>query len=115
MIRRAGQYEVSVREEMRGGKGSVKIEHFWSKDELKGKTRLCAKLTLAPGTSIGFHEHADEEEVFIVLRGQGRIDDAGEDAVVNPGDTILTGDGAGHAVESIGDEPLEMVAVIVQY
>ena len=115
MIRRAGTYEVSVREEMRGGNGSVKIEHYWTKDELKGKTRLCARLILEPGTSIGFHDHVDEEEVFIVLRGQGKVDEGGEEAVVNPGDTILTGDGAGHAVESVGDEPLEMVAVIVQY
>ena len=116
MIRRAGSYEVSVREDMRGGKGAVKIEHYWQKDELKGKTRLCARLTIEPGASIGFHDHVDEEEVFIVLSGQGKVrEDGDQEAVVNPGDTILTGDGGGHAVESIGDEPLEMVAVIVQY
>jgi len=115
MIRKKGTYEVSVREEMRDGKGSVKIEHFWKADELKGKTRLCARLTLEPGSSIGFHEHADEEEVFVVLRGKGRIDDAGAEGIVEVGDTILTADGAGHAVESIGDEPLELMAVIVQY
>ena len=115
MIRRNGTYVVDVRNEMRGGKGSVRIEHFWSKGEMKGKTRLFAKLTLEPGSSIGFHEHGGEEEIFVVLRGQGRVQDGTETAVLNPGDTILTGNGAGHAVESIGSEPLEMVAVIVEY
>ena len=115
MIRRKGSYEVTTREEMRGGKGTVRIEHYWSKEELKGKTRLCARLILEPGTSIGFHEHVDEEEVFIVLSGRGRIGEGDEETVVNPGDTILTGDGGGHAVESVGTEPLELVAVIVQY
>lgn len=115
MIRRNGTYPVDERSEMRGGKGTVRIEHMWSKDEMKGKTRLFAKLTLVPGSSIGFHEHGGEEEIFVILKGKGRIQDGDEVAEVGPGDTILTGNGAGHAVESIGDEPLEMVAVIVQY
>ena len=29
MIRKAGNYRTEVRENMRGGNGSVKIEHFW--------------------------------------------------------------------------------------
>jgi mannose-6-phosphate isomerase-like protein (cupin superfamily) len=115
MIRRSGTYEVDERFEMRGGKGTVRIEHLWKKDELKGKTRLCAKLTLKPGASIGFHAHDDEEEIFVILKGKGRIKDGDETQEVGVGDTILTGDGAGHAVESIGDEALEMMAVIVQY
>jgi mannose-6-phosphate isomerase-like protein (cupin superfamily) len=115
MIRKAGTYEVTTRENMRGGNGSVRIEHFWKEDELKGKTRLFAKLTLEPGAGIGFHDHMDEEEVFVVIRGKGLVTDADRQVVLEPGDTILTGDGAGHAVESVGDVPLEMLAVIVQY
>lgn len=115
MIRRNGTYKISTREDMRGGAGTVRIEHYWGKQELKGNTRLFAKLVLEPGTSIGFHDHVDEEEVFVVLRGKGRVTDGDDAAEVLPGDTILTGDGSGHAVESIGDEALEMVAVIVQY
>jgi len=115
MIRRKGAYEVDVREEMRGGKGTVRIEHFWKKDELKSKTRLCARLILEPGCSIGFHEHVDEEEVFIVVKGRGRVTDGDIVVPVEEGDTILTGDGAGHAVEAVGDTPLELIAVIMQY
>lgn len=115
MIRRKGTYEVSLREQMRGGKGTVRIEHFWSKDELKGKTRLFAKLILEPGTSIGFHEHVGEAEIFVVIKGKGRITDGDTVTEVEPGDTILTGDGNGHSVEAVGNETLEMIAVILQY
>lgn len=115
MIRRHGTYEVDTRHNMRDGKGEVKIEHFWKRDELKGKTRLFARLTLEPGASIGFHEHGDEEEVFVILRGRAQVQDGETVEELAPGDTILTGDGTGHAVESIGSEPLEMMAVIVQY
>lgn len=115
MIRKSGTYEASTREAMRGGTGTVRIEHFWSQEELKGKTRLCARLVLQPGSSIGFHEHVGEEEIFIVARGQGRVTDGDRDVLVGEGDTILTGDGAGHAVEAVGDEALELIAIIVQY
>ena len=115
MIRRTGDYEVSLRTNMRDGPGTVRIEHFWQKHELKGKTRLCARLTLDPGTRIGFHDHVDEEEIFIIQSGQGRVQDGDELVDVGPGDTILTGDGAGHALECVGETPLVFVALIVQY
>ena len=68
MIRRKGNYKAEEREEMRGGDGKVRIEHFWdAKEELKANNRLFAKLTLEPGSSIGFHPHIDEEEVFYIV------------------------------------------------
>jgi len=116
MIRRKGNYPVSVRDKMRGGNGQVTVETFWKpQEEMKAKTRLLAKLSLEPGSSIGFHEHAGEEEVYIITRGKGRLTENGASYTVVPGDSILTGNGAGHAIESIGTEPLEIIAVIVQY
>ncbi len=115
MVRRKGTYETEVRQNMRGGKGAVRIEHFWKKGDLQARTRLCARLTLDPGVSIGPHSHDQEEEVYIVLRGRGRIPEASGTVEVGPGDSVLTGNGASHAVENIGDEPLEMIAVIAQY
>ena len=114
MIKRNGQYESEVRKKMRGGEGEVKIEHFWDKDEMHANNRLFARLTLAPGSSIGFHEHNGEEEVFVVVKGRAEADDNGETVILETGDTILTG-GAGHSIKSIGDEPLELVAVISSY
>jgi mannose-6-phosphate isomerase-like protein (cupin superfamily) len=116
MIRRAGSYEVDIRKEMRGGDGQVKIEHFWDEaNELKADTRLFAKLTLEPGCGIGFHNHYDEEEVFVIIKGTAEVDDNGEKAVLNAGDTILTGNGAGHSIKCISDEALEVLAVISTY
>lgn len=115
MIRRNNEYVSEIREQMRGGDGSVKIEHFFDeKNELRNLNRLCARLTLAPGSSIGFHRHESEAEVFIVVRGEGEIDDNGVKSTVKAGDAILTGFGAGHAVRSTGKEDLEMVAVITE-
>jgi len=112
MIRNEKEMKKDVRENMRDGNGAVTITHLFSNDELKSKTRLCAKLTLPRGASIGFHNHIDEEEVFYILSGRGKVDDNGKIREVSGGDAILTGGGAGHSIECISEEPLEIMAVI---
>ncbi|MBE6380640.1 MAG: cupin domain-containing protein [Lentisphaerae bacterium] len=116
MIRKASECKSEVRENMRGGDKSVKITHFFDEaNDLMSPTRLCAKLELEPGASIGFHEHGKEEEMFVVLAGKALINDNGTEVVVSAGDTILTGNGAGHAVKSLGPETLQLLAVIVPF
>jgi quercetin dioxygenase-like cupin family protein len=116
MIRRKNEYTVDIREKMRGGDGKVKIEHLWDEtNELKSKTRLMAKITLEPGCGIGFHNHDDEEEIFYIIRGTAQAEDNGQTVILNAGDTILTGNGAGHSIKCVGDKAVEMTAVIVSY
>ena len=42
-----------------------------------------------------------------------RVEDNGEDKPVGPGDVVLTGGGAIHAVANTGEEDLVFTAVIV--
>lgn len=114
MIRTAGQMTKETREHMRGGQGSVEFTHVFSAAELEPRARLFARVRLAPGSSIGFHRHEGEEEIFYILSGRGLVDDDGVKQEVGPGDAIRTGGGAGHAVEALGGQPLEMVAVILK-
>jgi mannose-6-phosphate isomerase-like protein (cupin superfamily) len=116
MIKRAGTMEKELREGMRGGTGAVQVVHVFRSAELKGgRTRLFARLRLAPGSSIGYHVHEGEEEIFSILSGKGKVTEGGVVSEVGPGDAVLTGGGGGHSVECIGPEPLEMMAVILQY
>ncbi len=115
MIKTFNKYRTEIREKMRNGDGRVKIEHFWEpKTELKSNIRMFARLTLEPGASIGFHEHINEEEVFVVVRGTAEADDNGRKMILNAGDTILTGNSC-HAIKNAGDDTLELIAVIATY
>ena len=114
MIKRASECKVELREKMRGGEGTVRIEHFWVPEkEIGAKNRLMAKLVLEPGAGIGFHTHDNEEEV--ILKGQAETDDNGTKQILNPGDSSLTGNGAGHSIRNIGTETLEVMAIISCY
>ncbi len=115
MIRKAAQMETEVRSNMRGGVGNVTFQHFFKKDEITARTRLCSRLTLPPGASIGLHKHDGEDELFIVTRGMGLIDNGQTRESVQAGDAILTGKGESHAVINSGLEPLEIIAIIMMY
>jgi mannose-6-phosphate isomerase-like protein (cupin superfamily) len=115
MIKRTADMEREVREKMRGGTGSVEILHIFRKEELKGKVRLLARLRLSPGSSIGYHMHEGEEEVFYILSGAGLVTEQGVSTAVGPGDAVLTGGGSGHSIQNQGAEPLELIATILVY
>ncbi|MDD5677787.1 MAG: cupin domain-containing protein [Kiritimatiellae bacterium] len=115
MIHKAAQIETEVKSEVRGGVGKVTFQHFFKKEEITARTRLCARLVLPPGASIGLHKHEGEDELFIVTRGKGLVDDGHAREQVQAGDAILTGKGEAHAVSNNGLEPLEMIAIIMLY
>lgn len=115
MIRKAAEMHSEVRENMRGGPGAVTIRHIFNADEIRAKTRLCARLTIPPGAGIGPHRHDHEDELFVVIGGEGVVDEDGRSVRVAAGDAVLTGRGGSHAVRNDGNAPLEMLAVIMCY
>lgn len=116
MNRQRGHYRTEIRREMRGGTGQVGIEHLWEPaKEMLAPNRMAAKLTLEPGSSIGFHRHEDEEELFYIISGRAQADDNGVTVELEAGDTLLTGNGAGHSIRNIGEDALEILAVITRY
>lgn len=105
-----------VRENMRGGSGSVSITHLWKQEEMSSPfCRMAAVITLPPGSSIGFHTHENEEEIFYVISGTAALDDNGTLKTLNTGDTSLTGNGAGHSLANAGSCDLVVMAVINKF
>lgn len=115
MVRRESEMLIDINEQMRGGVGSVEITHIFKKDELKGKARLCARITINPGNSIGLHQHDNEEEIYYIISGRGLVEDNGNKKEISANDAVLTGGGEFHSIENIGDEPLVLLAVILLY
>ena len=114
MIRKANECEIQYREHMRDGDGTVELTHFIaSPEEINQKGRLFSKITLQPGTSIGYHLHENDAELFYILCGVGEYNDNGELKTVRPGDIAICPTRTGHAIANKGDEVLELVALIV--
>jgi mannose-6-phosphate isomerase-like protein (cupin superfamily) len=115
MIKRNTEMEKEVRERMRDGAGAVEMIHVFRNTELTGRARLFAHMRLPPGSSIGYHRHDGEEEIFYILSGTATVNDDGVVSTVISGDAVLTGSGHSHSIANQGSDPLEFMAVILQY
>ena len=115
MITRDQDTENEQRERMRGGTGTVTLNHWFQPAAFGARVRLCARMTLEPGASIGPHTHEGEDELYLILAGEGALEENGVWKPVRAGDAILTGRGASHAVRNEGDVPLVIAAIILLY
>ena len=116
MFKQHEAFSSEVRTAMRGGDGSVTIEHVWKPGiEMGSPARMYSRLILEPGCSIGWHVHENEEEIFYILAGEARIDDNGTEVIASAGDSVITRSGEGHSVANVGTDTLEILACIVLY
>jgi len=82
-------------------------------DQLLGKGRLFARNMLAPGSSLGWHEHKGDVEAYYIIAGEGTVDDNGTKVTVQAGDVVYTNNGESHSIENTGTENLEFIALIL--
>jgi mannose-6-phosphate isomerase-like protein (cupin superfamily) len=69
-------------------------------------------LTLLPSASIGLHSHTDNEDVYIIVSGEGVFTDSnGIKTNVSDGDITIARPGDSHALENTGNVPLVFINV----
>ena len=113
MIRKAADCKKVYNEKMRGGNGTVEITNFATPEELNNKGRLFANITLKPGTSIGYHVHEADSELFYLMKGTVLYNDNGTECTLTAGDVMICPVGTGHSIANNGTEDAEVCAVIV--
>jgi mannose-6-phosphate isomerase-like protein (cupin superfamily) len=83
------------------------------KEDSCGAGRLFARGVLTPGSSVGYHAHEGDYEIYYILSGKGLGNDNGEECTLEAGDSFLTKNGSSHSLENIGDVDLEYIAIIL--
>ena len=106
--------EIKTFQNLHGGNGSVIIKHIVGPEVLKDKCGLFAEVILAPGCSIGYHEHHGESETYYILSGKATYDDNGSVRDVYEGEVTFTPDGSGHGIANNTDRKLHFMALIVK-
>lgn len=100
-------------EKPRGGEGHIDGFRYLDDKDLNNSLKGFYENNLAVGSSVGFHKHIEDEEIYYILEGKGIVDDNGIEKEVEAGDLIYTKDMEGHALKNIGDTPLKFLAFIV--
>lgn len=114
MLNRANDQKMDTIVHLRDGDGEVIRQTLIAPEDSCGKFKMCAKLTLEPGCSIGAHEHMPDAEFCWLLEGELVIQDGGEEKNVHPGDAWMCGDGASHYTKNVSNQPATFLAIVVE-
>ncbi len=74
---------------------------------------MMSVVELAPGSSIGNHQHVGNFEVYFIASGTGVVNDNGVEHAVAAGDLLLTQDGENHGITNTGSDTLRFLGFIL--
>ena len=70
---------------------------------------------LEPGKAQKVHTHDDQDKVYVVLEGRGRITVGAEDETLEAGDAVVAPAGVAHGVRNIGTTTGHLIYFVDEY
>lgn len=107
------QRNIEIYEKRAGGKGTIQIERLMNDEQLDGKAKMYAKVTIDPHSSIGVHEHIEDSESYYILSGSGIYTDNDQTYPVTVNDLVFCDAHNKYGLENNTDQPLVFMALIL--
>jgi mannose-6-phosphate isomerase-like protein (cupin superfamily) len=102
-----------IQESSHDGKAVVNLYEIWCNSDFKSKVDFIDRVVVPPGSTIGFHKHGENEEMYVVLEGQGLMQIEGDEIAVNKGDMILNPVGGSHGLVNNSREDIDILVIQV--
>ena len=107
--------EDGIKREKLGGSGKGHALAFpIAIPDQDGAFTMTTRLELEPGASVGYHLHADNEEVYFIMSGEGLYTEENETQHVKAGDIMLCRMGRSHGIGNSGKDTLVVGAAIAK-
>lgn len=107
--------EQGEKKEKLGGSGAGTAYKFAADiPDQQGAFTMAARLELEPGASIGYHKHAVNEEVYVIISGEGVYCEENKEEPAKAGDVFLCRMGNSHSLRNTGAGKLVLGACIAK-
>lgn len=94
-----------------GGAGKILFRRVFDAAEFRGPWNFVDYAVLPPGTSIGKHRHGANEELYVILEGEGTLHLEGREHRVRSGHVVVNPPGGTHGLRNHGTGPLRILVV----
>ena len=64
---------MQVQESSHGGSGKVELYEIWSSENFKSNIDFVDRVVIPPKSTVGYHKHGNNEEMYIILEGDGTM------------------------------------------
>ena len=115
MIAKKNFLEFALKQEcIHEGEGLCSHAMIFGENEFQAPIRFLNYTTLPKGASFGAHEHADDNEIYIILEGEGHYECNGERTEVKAGDVLVNPPFATHALYNDSGLDEEMRVLVIE-
>jgi mannose-6-phosphate isomerase-like protein (cupin superfamily) len=91
-------------------RGRLRSHFLLDAGDLGSKSLSVTWVDVPPGAEQRAHLHEESEQVYVIVRGHGRMQVAGDEEDVTEGDLVFIPPGAQHGIVNDGDETLVYVS-----
>ena len=114
IVRNVADVHERVGQSRHGGAGVISQRRVFEGADFDSLLTVIAFDTLPPGAEIGMHHHGGEEELYIIVAGEGTMTVDGTDTPIRAGDVALTKPGSSHSVRNTSTGDLQLIAIEVR-
>jgi len=83
------------------------------KANFKSNIDFCDRAVIPPESTIGYHQQGCNEDIYIVLEGEGLMTIEGNEVIVKKGDMILNPDGGKHGLVNNSKKDIDLLVIQV--
>ena len=98
-----------------GGKGEILFREIFGKKAFKSSLEFFHETNVKPNSTIGYHKHTGNEEIYYIIDGSGIMTVDSEKQEVGPGDAVVTHGGSSHSLINIGKKDLKILVFEAKY
>ena len=97
------------------GTGEIFLREVFGEDVFESNLVHLHETIVQPHSTIGYHLHEGNEEIYYIMEGEGIMTVDGEEKTVAPGDAIITHSGSKHGLVNNTDKGLKILVFECRY
>ncbi len=102
-----------IQEGSHSGRGVVDLYEIWGNSDFESNVDFMDRVVVPPNSTIGYHQHGNNEEMYIVLDGQGTMTMGNVSIAVKKGDMILNPAYGEHGLVNDSDSDIDLLIIQV--
>lgn len=111
MIRNFLETDKQIQHSAHGGKGTVELYEIWGKSDFISGCDFIDRQIIPPNSTVGYHKHGNNEEMYIILGGSGIMTIADQEYRVKKGDMIKNPPFGEHGLVNDSNENIELLII----
>lgn len=104
-----------VQKKCHGGEGQILFREVFNRGDFESNLQHLHETVIYPNSTIGYHLHKRNEEIYYIIEGEGVMTVDGEEKIVARGDAIITHSGSKHSLRNNSDKSIKILVFQCNY